>query len=166
MCTGLSIRFVGCRHVGYQFSAICKVIGCLKAQGFVQLLPHPGFCPNCSPLTQNIHGFYFELPEVATLRAQAYSFSHDFGEARDRVNQKEERIQQLETTIEQLSERAPQYESGSVEGEGSETEQQEIDNGGDQAQEVTPQISEFHSPRTLAAAFEALRNDLDERGNF
>jgi hypothetical protein len=91
---------------------------------------------------------------------------HDLGEARDRVNHKEERIQQLESIIEQLSERGPRYESGIVEGEGSETEQQENSTGGDQAQEVTPQISELHSPRALAAASEALRNDLDERGEF
>jgi hypothetical protein len=164
MCTGISIRCASCGHVGYQFSAICNVIGCLKAQGFVQLLPNPGFCPNCT-LTQNLSGFYFEHPEVATLRAQAASFLDLFHEAEIKENEKKEEIQRLEKTIEQLSERDAGHEAGSVEDEGSETEQQENSTGGDQGQEV-PKISELHSPRALAAAFETLRNDLDQRGDF
>jgi hypothetical protein len=171
MCTGLSIRFVGCRHVGYRFSTICRVIGCFDAQGFLHLEPYAGFCPNCSPshgpLRQNLDGFHFEYPQVATLRVQAHSFLHYFDEARDKGNRKEERIQQLEMTINQLSGRHPGNEAGSsVEKEGSEAEEQQIGTGGDQTQYITPNISELHSPRALKAAFEALRNDLNDREEF
>lgn len=165
MCTGLSIRCASCGHVGYQFSAICNIIGCLKAQGFVQLLPRPGFCPNCT-LTQNLSGFYFEHPEVATLRAQAASFLDLFHEAEIKGNERKEEIQRLEKTIEQLSERDAGREAGSVGDEGRETEEQQIGTCGDQTRYITPRISELHSPRALEAAFEALRNDLDDREDF
>jgi hypothetical protein len=136
MCTGLSIRFVGCRHVGYKFSTICRAIGCLDAQGFLHPEPCASFCPDCSPshnpLRQNLDGFHFEHAEVATLRVQAHSFLHYFDEARDKGNRKEKRIQQLEITINQLSERDHGNEAGSsVKGEGSETEEQQIGTGGD-----------------------------------
>jgi hypothetical protein len=160
MCNGRSIRFVSCGHIGYQFSAVCQVIGCLKAQGFVQILPQPGFCPKCSPLTQNIPEFNFERPEVATLRAQAYSLLHELDGARDRENQKEERIQKLEMAIQRVSEQDPGHKVG------SEIEDQKIGTGGDQTQHITPRISELHLPGALEAAFEALRNGLDDREDF
>jgi hypothetical protein len=118
-------------------------------------------------LRQSLDGFHFEHPEVATLRVQAHSFSHYLNEARNEGNRKEETIQQLEMTTNQPSERRPGNEAGSsVEREGSETEEQEIGTGGDQTQYITPKISELHSPRALEAAFEALRNDLNNREEF
>jgi hypothetical protein len=118
-------------------------------------------------LRQSLDGFHFEHPEVATLRVQAHSFSHCLDEAREEGNRKEERIQQLEMTINQPSERHPGNEAGSsVEGEGSEAEEQQISTGGDQTQYITPKISKLHSRRALEAAFEALRNDLNDREEF
>jgi hypothetical protein len=76
------------------------------------------------------------------------------------------KIQWLEKVIKQLSGSEAGDEAGAVTVDGSGTEQQQMVTDGSQSPNITPDISKLRSRRVLAAAFEALRNDLDDREDF